>query len=101
MRVTIRVQRAGVSRFILLTQGRPRNFKARGRLDSPSVRLKVANLASTRGEAAKDKGLRLMSRCKFDGYERSYGSDRGDLRMMRSEERRVGKECRSRWSPYQ
>ena len=22
------------------------------------------------------------------------------LRMMRSEERRVGKECRSRWSPY-
>ena len=21
-------------------------------------------------------------------------------RMMRSEERRVGKECRSRWSPY-
>jgi len=23
-----------------------------------------------------------------------------DLRTMRSEERRVGKECRSRWSPY-
>ena len=22
------------------------------------------------------------------------------LKMMRSEERRVGKECRSRWSPY-
>src|SRR5256885_10996869 len=29
-----------------------------------------------------------------------YGSKRtGDL-MARSEERRVGKECRSRWSPY-
>ena len=53
------------------------NFKARGRLDSPSVRLKVANLASTRGEAAKDKGLRLMSRWTFDGYERNYGSDPG------------------------
>ena len=23
-----------------------------------------------------------------------------DARMQRSEERRVGKECRSRWSPY-
>src|SRR3712207_9138966 len=23
-----------------------------------------------------------------------------DLRVVRSEERRVGKECRSRWSPY-
>ena len=23
-----------------------------------------------------------------------------DLELMRSEERRVGKECRSRWSPY-
>ena len=24
----------------------------------------------------------------------------GDLNLFRSEERRVGKECRSRWSPY-
>src|SRR3712207_9254957 len=27
-------------------------------------------------------------------------SDRLDLKYYRSEERRVGKECRSRWSPY-
>ena len=27
-------------------------------------------------------------------------SGEGDLIMKRSEERRVGKECRSRWSPY-
>src|SRR5256885_12374626 len=26
--------------------------------------------------------------------------DKGSLRNPRSEERRVGKECRSRWSPY-
>ena len=26
--------------------------------------------------------------------------DEGTLRINRSEERRVGKECRSRWSPY-
>ena len=32
------------------------------------------------------------------------GKDKGKrgsvLRVLRSEERRVGKECRSRWSPY-
>ena len=25
---------------------------------------------------------------------------RKDIKLLRSEERRVGKECRSRWSPY-
>ena len=30
----------------------------------------------------------------------SWGSDYGEERLTRSEERRVGKECRSRWSPY-
>ena len=28
------------------------------------------------------------------------GADNMVLQAMRSEERRVGKECRSRWSPY-
>ena len=28
------------------------------------------------------------------------GRDMAESEMMRSEERRVGKECRSRWSPY-
>src|SRR5690606_40718276 len=31
----------------------------------------------------------------------SWGSATHSLRILRSEERRVGKECRSRWSPYQ
>src|SRR2546425_10395232 len=35
------------------------------------------------------------------GFEVSHVSTREDLnRLTRSEERRVGKECRSRWSPY-
>src|SRR2546422_10357995 len=29
-----------------------------------------------------------------------FGGRGADLRTYRSEERRVGKECRSRWSPY-
>ena len=29
-----------------------------------------------------------------------FQKNRGDKDLMRSEERRVGKECRSRWSPY-
>ena len=32
------------------------------------------------------------------GWERDGGGGWGQ--QMRSEERRVGKECRSRWSPY-
>ena len=37
-----------------------------------------------------------------DGGNRSYGNERPNNygNRQRSEERRVGKECRSRWSPY-
>ena len=34
-----------------------------------------------------------------DGYARNFLFPR-NLAAPRSEERRVGKECRSRWSPY-
>src|SRR2546422_11071099 len=34
-----------------------------------------------------------------NGDERLWGRD-GDFNEVRSEERRVGKECRSRWAPY-
>ena len=34
------------------------------------------------------------------GYVISVGNVRGSGSTTRSEERRVGKECRSRWSPY-
>ena len=36
-------------------------------------------------------------------YIRKYQTERGrsiKVTVFRSEERRVGKECRSRWSPY-
>ena len=34
----------------------------------------------------------------FDGVR--YGQGNNRINPIRSEERRVGKECRSRWSPY-
>ena len=49
--------------------------------------------------------IRLLSGAVFAAYG-IYASDSlmivlgGLLMLMRSEERRVGKECRSRWSPY-
>ena len=37
----------------------------------------------------------------LEGYEVGQVSELGAVNVMtRSEERRVGKECRSRWSPY-
>ena len=66
----------------------------------------VIKPAGEAGEAAVHAGLRA--------YNRTFVSDTADLSLVvedeagqiiggcdaRSEERRVGKECRSRWSPY-
>ena len=40
--------------------------------------------------------------CRAEGQASPMGSEAGRMssRYFRSEERRVGKECRSRWSPY-
>src|SRR3712207_6316204 len=35
-----------------------------------------------------------------EGWERAIAAYAGTFEAHRSEERRVGKECRSRWSPY-
>ena len=45
------------------------------------------------GEYSKTKGSRLIA----DDF---YAWQLGPVVPTRSEERRVGKECRSRWSPY-
>ena len=43
--------------------------------------------------------MQWMADCNEDIYTPDYG-DMLRVAFMRSEERRVGKECRSRWSPY-
>ena len=42
--------------------------------------------------AAINEGMRRIDEMTDGEYEK--------LTVLRSEERRVGKECRSRWSPY-
>src|SRR6266540_7419929 len=57
--------------------------------DGTETKLSFAELAARSAQVA--------------GWLRSAGVRRGDhllLMLGRSEERRVGKECRSRWSPY-
>src|SRR3989475_8123860 len=72
-----------------------------------------ANMTKGRMQALHQrggKGARFMGPVKGIRYIVAYGRLRGgaratargefDKRASRSEERRVGKECRSRWSPY-
>ena len=53
-------------------------------------------------ESANEVGVNLKQGYNGDLTARQAGSIGGMMvkKMIRSEERRVGKECRSRWSPY-
>src|SRR5258708_17672722 len=48
---------------------------------------------------AEDPGAKVVPYCLSAGTDAKWFSKIG-IRCFRSEERRVGKECRSRWSPY-
>ena len=51
-------------------------------------------------EAANEVGVNLKQGYNGDLTSKQAGSVGGQMVKKRSEERRVGKECRSRWSPY-
>ena len=48
---------------------------------------------------AETFGISLANLSQILRFKRN-GKNAEAIRKMRSEERRVGKECRSRWSPY-
>ena len=57
------------------------------------------------GKTLTQIGISFDFTCAFDNENKAYcwgRNDEGQLGngLLRSEERRVGKECRSRWSPY-
>src|SRR5271170_1523446 len=49
---------------------------------------------------AYDKQLVPLLDLQFDGAKAEHATRLEAIKDSRSEERRVGKECRSRWSPY-
>ena len=53
-------------------------------VNSPCLNMKTAV------ESMSHEPVFMQMTCAADSY----------MRVLRSEERRVGKECRSRWSPY-
>ena len=75
-----------------------------------SAFLPVVAHASVEGEADDQKSELVSSNLSTnekEGQEHSdsesqpnQGADSNTSSLTRSEERRVGKECRSRWSPY-
>ena len=51
--------------------------------------------------ASSGIGMEFAKQLSFMGYNLILvARNRKALKELRSEERRVGKECRSRWSPY-
>ncbi len=59
----------------------------------------VNNLVA-RGELTVEQGKKLNSELAHKANEKSASLKEQAQEATRSEERRVGKECRSRWSPY-
>ena len=49
---------------------------------------------------AEEKALQLLERVGLAHKKDAMPGELSDGQVLRSEERRVGKECRSRWSPY-
>src|SRR5256885_16196942 len=66
--------------------------------DAPSVYLRPQSAAFGESVVAYIRGF---GQADFDpAFEPGVGLYVDDVYYPRSEERRVGKECRSRWSPY-
>ena len=51
-------------------------------------------------DVADNSGAKRVQCIKVLGGSKRRTAGVGDIIVVRSEERRVGKECRSRWSPY-
>ena len=53
--------------------------------------------SANRTHLSSPRGMHVSS---LEDFNRAFRKGMGTVYQTRSEERRVGKECRSRWSPY-
>ena len=91
------------TKFLLSSDDNTRS----GLLKKKIIHYYMANGDATIAEVCKEMNLsiptvtKLISELQEDGYILDFGKqETSGGRKPRSEERRVGKECRSRWSPY-
>ena len=64
------------------------------------IELKRANVVKRVDSEDKAKALEAKGFVRTDGTVTNKTESNAASEAVRSEERRVGKECRSRWSPY-
>ena len=79
--------------YLLLSLSRERSSSA------DSMEHALARPSSPRGTRERG-GMRGVSSASSSDSESTDSGSQSEDEQNRSEERRVGKECRSRWSPY-
>src|SRR2546430_16061542 len=79
-----------------MERGRQRQLHFLGLLSDGGVHSHIHHLFALLEMAKQQKVEKVFVHCFMDGRDTPPNSGRD---YVRSEERRVGKECRSRWSP--
>src|SRR2546430_17521991 len=78
----------------------PEFLKALGELSLEWIRaIELRRLAPSSIPKGRGQPI-VMHRHTSEDFEEIVRSGHGHFSLLRSEERRVGEECRSRWSPY-
>src|SRR3989441_206922 len=75
-------------------------FDAAGNVSTPSAALSVTTAAPSDTTAPTTPAGLAASAVTSTSLTLSWNASTDNVGVTRSEERRVGKECRSRWSPY-
>ena len=67
---------------------------------SSSSKTSSSSQASSQSSSKETSAKKSNTETKYPVTIKTYDAQGNEIDVLRSEERRVGKECRSRWSPY-